>query len=126
MKQITINNNNYNVTEIELKEKKIGSLRLLDFVANNPIFNNKIVQLFELEPINIKYDTSEEINYYICESIRDQIFDLLKSNLYYCNELDLYVIANTGYLYSTVTTEIKINTIEGKEILKYTNYNYYY
>ena len=99
--------NEFYLNEYELKEKRLSLTNFLNYYDIDFILNNDIVKHFELEFLNYNeflkdyddpYYELDIFQYYI---IKENDKDLFKKYtdypIFYCNELDLYLIGITHY-----------------------------
>lgn len=92
------------LNEYELKEKRLSLTNFLLYYDIDFILNNDIVKHFELEFLN--YNDFEDIDpyeldifqYYIIKQNDKELFEKYTDYpIFYCNELDLYLIGITHY-----------------------------
>lgn len=92
------------LNEYELKEKRLSLTNFLLYYDIDFILNNDIVKHFELEFLN--YNDFEDIElyeldifqYYIINEIDKKLFEKYTDYpIFYCNELDLYLVGITHY-----------------------------
>jgi len=92
------------LNEYELKEKRLSLTNFLLYYDIDFILNNDIVKHFELEFLN--YNDFEDIDpyeldifqYYIIKENDKELFEKYTDYpIFYCNELNLYLIGITHY-----------------------------
>lgn len=92
------------LNENELKEKRLSLTNFLLYYDIDFILNNDIVKHFELEFLN--YNDFEDIEpyeldifqYYIINEIDKKLFEkYTQYPIFYCKELDLYLVGITHY-----------------------------
>ena len=104
MKNEKIFRKEFYLNEYELKEKRLSLTNFLLYYDIDFILNNDIVKHFELEFLN--YNDFKGINpyeldifqYYIIKENDKKLFEKYTDYpIFYCNELDLYLIGITHY-----------------------------
>ena len=107
MKNRKIFRKEFYLNKFELKEKRLSLTNFLLYYDIDFILNNDIVKHFELEFLNyneflVDYDDPhyelDIFQYYIIKENDKELFEKYTNYpIFYCNELDLYLIGITHY-----------------------------